>query len=356
MLVAKNATDTADFGINENSPVVRITAGKESWELILGGKVPVGGSSYLAYKGKNSVFMVPGYIRGDFYKTPDDLRNRQVFTQEFGTVNKITLNYQGKKIKLEKRDAIDWYVTEPVELVADAGQVVSLLQAAQNLRISRFVEDNPEDMAPWGFAAPPFSLQIENEQGKSWNFKTGEISGTETYYQIEGKQAIHAILNTDLQLLKKTISNLRSRYLPQIERKELQKLEFVDASGTVSLHKKDNKWYFAEQLIEDGVISAFWQAYEKARISDFISQEKKAENGLQNLQQCRSFSLKTPSENYEFYLGEIVGVNLSLLHNNEILVVKTELANAFKQTVERIRAAAADSPVVKEVSEPPADD
>jgi hypothetical protein len=70
------------------------------------------------------------------------------------------------------------------------------------------------------------------------------------------------------------------------------------------------------------------------------------ENGLSQPSECPSFEIAAAEGTNLFILGTVEGANLSLLHENEILVVNAELNNAFKTLIARIRAATSENPVI----------
>lgn len=338
LVVVENATDTASFALNENSPQVKIQAGNEIRELKLGAKSPVGGSFYLAVAGDPAVYLVPGYIRGDFYKSIHDLRRRDIFTRSLDNVDRIELGSGAEKIVLNKRDAIEWYLDEPVNLEADAEVIAGMIQAFQNLRISRFVEDEPKKPEDWGFASPSYRIALRNSSGEIFAIETGEYAGTETYYRQEGKPAIHAILNTDLEKLKKSVNELRTKILPELEPAKLRKISLIEKGKEVVLVKKDKDWEMNGKMVESSLLDRFLGFYDQARVSMFIASdsEQLKKNGFAAPENCDSFSLVYDDAEQKFVFGTVQGVNLSILHANEILVVKSELQTAFKELLQNL--------------------
>lgn len=338
MLVAANATDTTAFGISEFSPRVIIGAGSDSVELFLGSKSPVGGSFYLARGDRENVYLVPGYIRGDFFKTAQDLRKRAIFS-DFGNVNRIEICEGNRNMVVEKRDAIEWFLVEPLHTLADAEAIAGLIQALQTLKISRFVEDKPERPEEWGFASPTFSISMSNNSGQKFAIETGEFAGTETYFRRNEEDAIHAILNSDLQNLKKSFNDLRSKNLPDLEPAKIKNIELKEATSTFLLEYKDGKWLSEGKIVDKPDVESFFSFYEGARVSMFIdaTAEQIASNGFSDLDACDSFTISYDNEARRFVLGSVEGINLSLLHGREILVVKSELQSSFKNLLKNLR-------------------
>lgn len=340
LVVVENATDTASFALNENSPQVKIQAGNDIRALKLGAKSPVGGSYYLAVVGDPAVYLVPGYIRGDFYKSIHDLRQREIFTRSLGNVDRIELGSGAEKIVLSKRDAIEWYIDEPVSIEADAEAIAGMIQVFQNLRISRFVEDEPQKPEDWGFASPSYRIAIKNSSGETFAIETGEYAGTETYFRQEGKPAIHAILNTDLEKLKKSVNELRTKILPELELAKLEKISLIDkGKKEVVLVKKDKDWEMNGRIVESSLLDRFLGFYDQARVSMFITSDSTQlqQNGFAAPENCDSFSLVYGDAERKFVFGTVQGVNLSLLYGNEILVVKSELQTAFKELLQNLQ-------------------
>ncbi|MGM0599123.1 MAG: DUF4340 domain-containing protein [Candidatus Rifleibacteriota bacterium] len=347
MIVAENATDTSLFGISENSPEVKITGKNKAVNLLLGSKSPVGGSYYVSKKGNPRVYMVPSYIRGDFYKTVENLRNRTVFDEKFGRVSSIKLEYADKTIELENKDSIEWFINQPVTLPADSEVIAALIQKLQSLKISRFVEDEPKDIKQWGFAPYEFKISLTNDAGVKFALQTGETSANEVYFKTNKNQEIHAILRSDLQALQKTVSDLRAKYFPEIEKEKITGLELKTASETIELVKKDDEWFLNDRVVPAGEVNAFIDSYKNATVREFLSIDKKDENELENPEDNDSFVFKTEGDRYAFILGEVEGINISILHNNEIYVAGIEINNAFKKLVTKVKQATENNPVLK---------
>lgn len=347
MIVGENATDTSSFGISKNSPEVKITGKNRDVALLLGSKSPVGGSYYLAKKGESKVYMVPGYIRGDFYKTVDDLRDRSVFDQEFGRIASIKFEYSGQTIELKNVGSLEWRITSPFKLPADTEVIAGLIQKLQDLRISRFVKDEPENVKEWGFVPAGFKISLTNEAGAEYALQTGETSANEVYFMTNKNEEIHAILRSDLQALQKTVNDLRAKYFPEIEKEKITGLELKTASATLGLVKRNDEWLLNDRVVPAGEVNAFIDSYKNATVREFLGIDKKGENKLENPEDNDSFVFKSEGDRHTFVLGEVEGINISILHNNEIYVAGIEIKNAFKKLVNQVKQAVEQNPVIK---------
>ncbi|MEW6712157.1 MAG: DUF4340 domain-containing protein [Candidatus Riflebacteria bacterium] len=348
MVVAEHPADPGQFGINENSPVVRFNSGEKVVEVKLGSKSPVGGSYYLMRADDPRVFMVPGYIRGDFHKTPENVRKRGIFSDPFGNPVAVEIQSQKASLIVEKKEAIEWEVKSPKVIPADGEMIAGLIQTLQNLRISRFVEDDPKNPVEWGFASSSFRIILSNSAGQKFGIETGEISGNETYFRVIGKEPIHAILNSDVRDLNKTLSDLRSKNLPDLARDQLISLEFQDASGSVKLIKQEKNWEMDGKIVEPSLVDSFLDFYDATRATQFIDAGQKDANGFSNLEKCDYFALNTSDGSKKFWFGEKQGVNQSVFHDNEILVIKIELHRAFVDLLQNVRNADSEKKTISD--------
>lgn len=348
MVVAENPSDPAQFGITENSPVVRFSSGEKVVEVKLGSKSPVGGSYYLMRADDPRVFMVPGYIRGDFHKTPENVRKRGIFSNPFGNPVAVEIRSQNASLIVEKKEAIEWVVKSPKVLPADGEMIAGLIQTLQNLRISRFVEDDPKNPDEWGFASATFAITLSNSAGQKFGIETGEISGNETYFRVMGEKPIHAILNSDVRDLNKSLSDLRSKNLPDLVRDQLVSIEFQDASGSVNLIKKEKNWEMDGKIVDQSFVDSFLDFYDATRATQFITADQKDSNGFSNLEKCDYFALNTGDGSKKFWFGQKQGVNQSVFHDDEILVLKIELHQAFIDLLQKVRHADSEKKIISD--------
>ena len=337
MVVAENATDTAGYGIDSDSPTVIIEAGNRSWELYLGSKIEIGGSVYLAKKDDPRVFMVPGYIRGGFAKTLDDLRDRRWFAEGFGQINRISIVTPESAVELRLGESFsEWFIDQPASYSADGVAVAEFVERLRNLRISRFVDDNPAETDDYGFAAPGLVITLGNSEGRVFALETGEISGSESYARRPGTTPIHASLNSDLNELKRNANDLREKYLAMPRHDSISELTITDASASITIERKQEKWLIGDLVVADADIKSFLSALGQSRIFSFGKLEKLEEHGLHVKEKCRLIDIKDPEQPLTLWLGVKQGMNLSVMNRKEIMLISAEVDDALKLFMHRI--------------------
>lgn len=338
MTVAESVTEGSNYGLDNAAPTVTIEAAGKSTRLTLGNKTEVGGSYYLAKEGDPRVFSVPGYIQPAFFKKLEDLRDRQLFSEDFGQVNSITLKTGGEEIELVMNDSFsEWSITRPASYSADGVAIADILQRMRNLRVSRFVDDNPVPEQDYGFASEPFRITVSNKNGRSFVLETGAIAGTETHARVTGQKAVHMVLNSDVNELKKTVHDLREKYLVTPPFTDITELTVVDASGSIVIEKKDGGWWVGVQKVEEGDIKAFVSSIGQAKILAFLEEKHKEELGLKNRDACSTISIKTADSRLKLWLGSRQGANIGLLSETEIMEISAEIDEAFKKLMYQLR-------------------
>ena len=354
LIISENATDTSVYGINASSPVVVIEAENREWQLTLGDKTEVGGSYYLTRKDDPRVFMVPGYINGDFVKTLDNLRDRRFFVEDFGQISNISHSTPESTIELRLGDSLtDWFIGAPASYPADGVAVSGLIENMRNLKIAKFIDDNPSADDDYGFASSSLKIVVVNKDGKEITLETGEMSGTETYVRTSGSQAIHTALTTDINNLRVTVNDLREKYLSVPAYADLTELTVADASGSITVERKGDKWLVGDQLVAERDVKDFVLAADRARVNVFGNLEKLEKHGLAKKEQCRTIEIKSNTERLMLWLGMRDGANLSAMSDNELLIMTIELDDAFKTFMRRLRQPSEETKTVVSTSDTP---
>lgn len=338
LIIAENATDTSGYALTASAPTVVIETASQSIQLVLGSKTEVGGSYYLMKKGDPRVFMVPGYIRGAFDKKLADLRDRQFFVDDFGQVTSISYQSAQGDIELRLSDSLtDWRIESPASFPADGVAVAELIQRMRNIRVSRFVEDNPTDAPGYGFASPSLKITATSKDGRVFVLEAGEMSGTDTYVRTAGSQAIHAAATVSVNELRLTVNDLREKHLAVPAIDDLKELTVTDASGSVTIEKKDGSWLVGVQKIAETDLKDFINGLGRSRVNSFGKLEKLEEYGLQSKEKCRQIELVTEKDRTVFWLGKRQGANLSMMTSQELIDISAEVDDAFGEFMNRLR-------------------
>lgn len=343
LIIAENATDTTPYGIDASSPVVLVETATQTAQLTLGSKTEVGGSYYLVRQGDPRVFMVPGYIKGSFAKSLADLRDKRLFSEEFGQVNRLVIEDADGRVELRQNESLSgWEIVAPASYPADGVAVAQLLENLRNLKVSRFVEDKPEDAVGYGFAPYRAKILVANRDNREFAIETGEMSGVDSYVRVSGSVAVHAVLTSELHGVLVDLNGLREKHLDVPTLESLKEIRVADASGSLTLECKENGWMLGAQKIADSDVKDFVNSLGRTRVNSFAKPENLEEYGLKDSEKARSIELVSDRDNLKILVGTRKGASLSLLMHDELIDINAEADEAFNQFMHRLRRSPED--------------
>jgi hypothetical protein len=146
------------YGLDDAARDVRFGAGDAEHSLRTGKPAPMGGNSYVWIAGGTAVYTVPTWRVTALHKKLDDLREKRILRFEAGAVERITAEWAGGRVELEKRDGT-WHVTAPLDGPADEAVVNDFLSDLTYLRAQGFA-DAPEAAASAGLDPPAYRVEL----------------------------------------------------------------------------------------------------------------------------------------------------------------------------------------------------
>lgn len=338
LIIVENATDTAPYGIDASSPVVLVETATQTVQLTLGAKTEVGGSYYLVRQGDPRVFMVPGYIKGSFARGLADLRDKRLFAEDFGQASRIVIEEAEGKVELRQNESLSgWEIVAPASYAADGVAVAQLLENLRNLKVSRFIEDKPEDAAGYGFAPYRARILVINRDNREFAIETGEMSGVDTYVRVSGSEAVHAVLTSELHGVLVDLNGLREKHLDVPALDSIEEMTVADASGSITIERKESGWMVGVQKIAESDVKDFVNSLGRTRVNSFAEPENLEEYGLKDAEKARSIELVRGGEKLKILVGARKGASLSLLMRNELIDINAEADDAFSHFMHRLR-------------------
>lgn len=333
-VIKENVDDLSAFGINQNSQSIRINQKGRIVELLLGNKVPVENSYYISKKGENHIYVIPLNAKSAWGKTLDDLRQRALFPENFGNCSNIEYSCDIENFNLVKGNYSEWFI-ENTEYSADSVEVTNLISSMQNLRISKFIDSNDVASETFGFDKPSLIVKIINEYGKEFKIVAGNLQGSDTYVSVDGK-IVQFVNTVKLNELRLTLNDVRDKYLPIPLMNDIESITVRNASGTKDISRKDKNWYCDNIIVSDADVKAFLKGLKEAKINLYETPHDYELYGLNATETCDYISIKSKSGIKNYWLGNTQGMWKTILDDNEMIVINTELDNTFKTFCYRI--------------------
>ena len=229
----KNPRVTARFYLRDDT----------SRTLTLGHTVPTGNYVYVNQKSFPDVFLVPASIADDLTKFVSDLRDRTVMDLASLDIQKIQLKYAtGENITCEKSPlatgAADWELVEPVTAEADGTEVDRIISDVNDLKVGRFIAEEPDDLSVYGLARPQIRAIISTEDGKDRSLLIGRQESGSVYVKVASSNPVFLVGAEVVGKLMKQPSDLRDKTVVDFDRKTIEKLELRYPGRAIACEKK----------------------------------------------------------------------------------------------------------------------
>lgn len=336
-VIASQPSDTTPYGLTAKSPTLTFKTATETFTYKLGDNAPVGGSVYFQKEGDRAVYFVPSYVGSAFRKTVDDLRSKKIFHDNFGDVATVTVELNGQKIALVRDKGLEWKITSPRELPADSIEVSSLISGVQNLKVSRFIDDERAAKEDFGFATSSFKVTLDTASGQLVLI-SGRTDGSETYVKRQDSPAVYAVYDSSLALLRKDFNKLRSKELGRIDETRMTEVLLHHATQTLTLKPASDTWVCTNtnNKIETSKVHELGLAFMNNHVKAFLPWSDREKEGLGKLENCSWYELKIGTDTRKVYFGKGNGTDISIIleGQEEVFQVPIQMYDTFKKLVD----------------------
>ena len=146
----------------------------------------------------------------------------------------------------------EWLIAN-TKYTADGVEVANLTNNMRNLRISNF-EDGDGANEKYNLASPSLYIKVTNDAGKIYEIKAGNTYQNDTYVSADGNK-VQLVKSDKINELMLSLNDVREKYLEVFPYTEYTEIEVSDATGTLKIVKKDNKWLLGEINIKDAEVA-----------------------------------------------------------------------------------------------------
>lgn len=156
------ANATKDFGLDPPSFSLVVQQPGGRMQILIGNRTALKDQVFLQVVGSDAIFVVDAGLLRYLPLVADDWRSRALVNLKDLAFDRIVVTNAGKAFELE-RDAVTrlWRLAPPIQARADSPKIEDLLQKLQDLRVVRFVPDEPPpDLDALGFRPPDLELGL----------------------------------------------------------------------------------------------------------------------------------------------------------------------------------------------------
>src|SRR5215468_11188961 len=143
---------------------IRVAGGQEKGQTLQIGAIPEKEKEqvYVRFAPRGSVYTLPKKIEKILNTKPADLRDNHLVRIDTDILDRITIEAPGKnKIVLARKDG-NWAIVNRNNAQADSGTVRRMIDALQNERVTKFVEDVASNLPKYGLDKPQLQLTFSS--------------------------------------------------------------------------------------------------------------------------------------------------------------------------------------------------
>jgi hypothetical protein len=193
------------------------------------------GSVFMRRNGLPTVYSAEGGVRYALAKSTFDLREKQIFATDESKLKKLEVKAKANSYTLERNAENAWTLTAPIADLADAGQLLAMLNAFGGHRAQRFPPDTPENRKAFGLDKPTVDATFTTTDGQRIRFRIAKGGSPEAVYALrdDAEGAVLAeVPEAALTELDRNPADLKDRTLLRFQRELVTKVVFHNADGT----------------------------------------------------------------------------------------------------------------------------
>jgi Domain of unknown function (DUF4340) len=259
-VIAEQAADLADFGLQEPALVVEATVKDVAVPIVLhiGARTPTM-SGYYAREGEQSkVLMVPTSLHSKFDKSVLTLRDKTVLALDQSQVKRVEVHQGDQPIAVESEGDKGWKMVAPLQAKADKTRVNDLINTINVAKVKEFLEEAPQDLAKYGLNPPRWRLTflVGDDRAEKSLWLGDEDTAKGGLNAKRGAMDNVFLVETKLlEKLPKEASDWRDRAIMAVKRDDMERLEVRDGDSLVEVaciencgKIPDDRWQLKQPL------------------------------------------------------------------------------------------------------------
>jgi len=274
-VVEDSPKDLSVYGLKD--PSIKITLqlqeqGKKT--LLIGDDHPM--NKYLYVKrGDEKKVLLAGDSREVLDKSLFDFRDKNLLRFRDEEVVGVKFQNDGKSFELSKLKE-QWKITDDEKTKADAGEVKRFLGLVRKFKVKKFLDENPESLAPYGLDTPLAQLTLETgEEGQALTLLVGNKIENEGYYgKIKSASNIVLLGFQLVKTLSKKPVDFMSKTLLDFKRENVARIHLKTGEEKILLTRnKAEGWKIIEPIEANADLSTVTSLLfdlKAARVQEFV--------------------------------------------------------------------------------------
>jgi hypothetical protein len=213
-VVDEKPGDLKQYGLAEPRIDIgfKTAADKAFRHVLVGDKTATGGDLYAKVGNDPKVFLIAGFIEGNFNKTPFDLRDKTALKFDRDKVDRFRVTAGTEDVQLALASG-EWSLVKPIQAPADFGTVESMVGRLQSAQMKSIAAQNPTDLKEYGLDKPELTAVLGTGSSQA-TFLIGKKAAEGTVYARDGSRPmVFTVESAILDDLKKPVDQIRKKDL-----------------------------------------------------------------------------------------------------------------------------------------------
>jgi Domain of unknown function (DUF4340) len=248
--LAEHADADREFGFAPPQHIFDLQQGGQHLKVLLGARTPLGDGLYVRVDDRQDIYIVDAGLLAYVPPTPYDWRDPGLINLKNLAFNRLVVTNGNKFLELQ-HDITNklWHLARPVDARADSAKIDSLLLRLQDLRVTRFVTDDPKaDLDAYGLQPPALTLTLAQDTNELLALQFGKNPTNSTSQVFVRRSDLNSIALIDAAALapwRGTYDDFRDRHLLDLAALAPSQVELHGASSFTVQQQSNGVWRVA---------------------------------------------------------------------------------------------------------------
>lgn len=239
-LVEENATNLAEFGLDQPRIEVAFKANGQDHRLLIGSKTPTGADLYAKSAASPRVFLVASYQESTFNRKPFDLRDKAALAFDRDGADTLEITTPGRTIAFARKDG-QWQLVQPAGARADTPAIEGLLARLNTLQMKSIPEGDATQKT--GLDTPAATVRIGAGSAQTTLLVGGPAEDGAVFARDASRPLVFTVEASLLDDLKKDAGEYRQKDLFDARAFNTTAVTVEKGAEKLTFEKKDGKWH-----------------------------------------------------------------------------------------------------------------
>lgn len=177
------------YGLVKPNAEIEIFEDDNSTRVLFGNKKE-NGDYYIKLDSQSPVYSVSEYVFVQIPESIDDIRVRKVVDIDPIKVRGVDIREGNNDLSM-RRIGDKWRLITDGKAIVNQTKIKDLLNEIANLEVETFVDDNPQDLAPYGLDRPEIQITVTGPDDEKIMILFGRKGEKKVYTKISGQDSIY---------------------------------------------------------------------------------------------------------------------------------------------------------------------